>query len=431
MKFQAIDLLNGRSRSAGIPKRVLLVPSTLLLTIFLVSLISRSSKTLSPEVDTSNSHALLPSIDTSSSNSTEEKSCDVFLGEWVSYPGGPRYYDETCKLLLDQQNCFKNGRPDREFLNWRWKPYECDLPLFDATQFLKLVRGKSMAFVGDSVGRNHMLSLLCLLSTVASPEKLSSRYEPLSPYAKYESSQWFYADYNFTLGMFFSPFLVRSILSDPNGFSWNSRVNVYLDEADEEWTTRIQTFDHVILSAAQWFWRQMVFYEKGQVVGCFGCKNENITDLPNTYGLRKVFRTALRTLNELKGYNGVTFLRTYSPTHFENGEFNTGGSCPRRKPFAKGERRLEGYPLEAYLTQVEEFRTAEKEGRKKGLQFRLLETTEAMMLRPDGHPNHYGRMKNKNVKVVDCVHWCCPGPIDTWNEFLLHFMKLGTQTSSS
>jgi hypothetical protein len=43
-------------------------------------------------------------------------------------------------------------------------------------------------------------------------------------------------------------------------------------------------------------------------------------------------------------------------------------------------------------------------------------------LRPDGHPGPYmhkdpfgggGRVPN------DCVHWCMPGPVDTFNEFLL------------
>ena len=61
----------------------------------------------------------------------------------------------------------KFGRPDSEFLKWRWKPTECELPPFDAVQFLGLVKGKSMAFVGDSVARNQMQSLLCLLATVS------------------------------------------------------------------------------------------------------------------------------------------------------------------------------------------------------------------------------------------------------------------------
>ncbi|CAN0925583.1 Xyloglucan O-acetyltransferase 1 [Linum grandiflorum] len=49
-------------------------------------------------------------------------------------------------------------------------------------------------------------------------------------------------------------------------------------------------------------------------------------------------------------------------------------------------------------------------------------------MRPDGHPGAYmhpfpfangvrERVQN------DCVHWCLPGPVDTWNEILLQVMK--------
>ena len=55
-----------------------------------------------------------------------------------------------------------------DFVNWRWKPDECELPRFDPTAFLHLLRGKKLAFIGDSVSRNHMESLLCILSQVPS-----------------------------------------------------------------------------------------------------------------------------------------------------------------------------------------------------------------------------------------------------------------------
>lgn len=87
--------------------------------------------------------------------------------------------------------------------------------------------------------------------------------------------------------------------------------------------------------------------------------------------------------------------------------------------------RLDGFNLEFYGTQLKELRAAEKKGRKRGLQFRLLDTTEAMVLRPDGHPNHYGHWPSgDNKTIADCVHWCLPGPIDTWNELLLQVLKI-------
>lgn len=53
-------------------------------------------------------------------------------------------------------------------MKWRWKPDGCDLPIFNPYQFLEIVRDKSLAFVGDSVGRNQMQSLICMLSRVSS-----------------------------------------------------------------------------------------------------------------------------------------------------------------------------------------------------------------------------------------------------------------------
>jgi hypothetical protein len=93
--------------------------------------------------------------------------CDIFRGGWVPDDGASPYYTNlSCPFIQEHQNCMKYGRPDRGFLRWRWRPDGCEMPRFDAEAFLGAVRGKSMAFVGDSLARNHMQSLMCLLTKV-------------------------------------------------------------------------------------------------------------------------------------------------------------------------------------------------------------------------------------------------------------------------
>lgn len=96
-----------------------------------------------------------------------EEGCDVTRGRWIRDPDAPYYTNETCWAIQGHQNCMKFGRPNMEFLKWRWKPDGCELPLFDPVAFLEIVRGKSIAFVGDSLARNQMQSLICLLSKVS------------------------------------------------------------------------------------------------------------------------------------------------------------------------------------------------------------------------------------------------------------------------
>lgn len=262
---------------------------------------------------------------------------------------------------------------------------------------------------------------------VAYPEDISHQYYPNT---SYNFKRFLYKDYNFTIGTLWSPFLVKAREADPNVYS-NSKdlMNLYLDEADEAWATEVENLDYVIVSGGHWFFRPVIYYEKGEIIGCSRCQNDNITDLTLFYGYKKAFGTFFRTLEGLKNYKGVTFLRTFSPAHFENLSWKEGGQCSRTRPYSKEEKKLDGYILEMYLNQVGELREAEKKGiirkkkNKKGLELRLIDTTEAMLLRPDGHPNFYGYSPTRNMSIADCVHWCLPGPIDAWNEFLLYLLK--------
>lgn len=98
--------------------------------------------------------------------SSSSSKCDLFNGEWIPNMDAPYYTNETCWVIQEHQNCMKYGRPDTEFMKWKWKPDGCELPVFDPFKFLEIVKDKTLAFVGDSVARNHMQSLICLLSRV-------------------------------------------------------------------------------------------------------------------------------------------------------------------------------------------------------------------------------------------------------------------------
>ncbi|TVU11668.1 hypothetical protein EJB05_45268, partial [Eragrostis curvula] len=346
--------------------------------------------------------------------------CDIFRGEWVpdDHGAGPYYTNLTCPHIHEHQNCMKYGRPDRGFLHWRWRPDECELPRFDAEAFLDVVRGKSMAFIGDSIARNQLQSLMCLLSKVEDPKDVSTASD-LEFKTVYES-------YNFTLAIFKSTFLVRANQSDTGRRLWH----LYLDELDKAWTSDIAGFDYVILSAGIWYNKPSVFHEAGRVVGCNYCLLPGVPELTLRYSQRMALRAALRVLTAAGGFNGTLILRTVSSSHFEGGEWDKGGDCRRTRPFAANETRMAGLDLDFHTAQVEEFTWAKSEAAAGGSSARLLmmDTTPATLLRPDGHPSRYGHWPDDKVELYnDCVHWCLPGPIDAWNEMLLQVLLLPDQ----
>nr|GMD84717.1 protein trichome birefringence-like 4 [Ipomoea batatas] len=111
------------------------------------------------------------SCNCSTSQDEEEEedvsSCDLFDGRWVEDDDDfePLYKPGSCPFIDDSFNCFKNGRPDSDYLRLRWKPSGCQLQMrrFDGLKMLKMLRGKRLVFVGDSLNRNMWESLVCSL----------------------------------------------------------------------------------------------------------------------------------------------------------------------------------------------------------------------------------------------------------------------------
>ncbi|ESW23110.1 hypothetical protein PHAVU_004G019300 [Phaseolus vulgaris] len=365
-------------------------------------------------------HAIITTKSSSSSQpQKEQKPCDLSKGHWVqALEGSSTYYtNSSCPSIPDSKNCFRHGRKDRDFLNWRWKPDECDLPRFDPRNFLQMVSGKTMAFIGDSVARNHMDSLLCLLSQNELPKDIYKDSED-------RFRKWYFPIHDFTLMMLWSRFLIVGEERMVNG-TGTSIFDMQLDKVDSDWANELPNLDYAVISDGHWFFRGMHLHEGGEEVGCVYCNEPNVTSYNVDFPLRKAFRTAFRHISECKECRSkrmVTVLRTFASAHFEKGFWNTGGYCNRTGPMSESEVDFEKFEWQLRNAQMEEFERARSEGEEKGDRFEVVDVARAMLMRPDGHPGkHWGNKWMRGYN--DCTHWCLPGPVDMWSELLFSVLK--------
>ncbi|KAI0512392.1 hypothetical protein KFK09_013031 [Dendrobium nobile] len=343
--------------------------------------------------------------------------CDLSNGTWVRDNGSNHgYTNQTCKSLPESKNCGKYGK-NGDYVRWRWQPARCELPRFNAKEFLEISRGKRMAFVGDSVARNQADSLVCLLAEMEIPKAFHKDPEDKFPI-------WHFESHNFTLMVMWTKFLVQGTERLINGS--NSGVyDLHLDKIDQEWTKKLPFINHIVISSGHWFFGKIYLYEGGQLIGCIYCSEKIVRNNDPAFGLRKAFRKALQFLNKAEVFDqdNLIFLRTFSPAHFENGTWNGGGYCNRTRPFDEAEINLAGTYWEIRNAQVEEINKIKiASSRNAKRRFELLDITKAMMMRPDAHPDT--NWNNQWMKgYSDCVHWCMPGAVDMWNDMLLTLLK--------
>ncbi|CAN4111481.1 unnamed protein product [Withania somnifera] len=310
----------------------------------------------------------------------------------------------------------KNGRPDTEYLYWRWNPRDCELPRFSPKKFLNLMRNKSFTFIGDSIMRNHVQSLLCILSQ---EEQVDDVYHD----EQYKSRRWYFPNYDFNLSVIWSPFLAKAVVFEDNNGVSRDITQLHLDKLDDVWTQQFHNFDYVFIAGGKWYLKSTIYLENDTIVGCHNCPGKNITQVGFMYAYRKALNTTMKFITSSKN-KAYTFFRTTTPDHFENGEWNTGGYCNRTGPFKEGEIDI-GYVDEVMRKiELEEFERASE----FGFNMKLFDTTLLSLLRPDGHPAVYRQYhpyaaENKNQKVQnDCLHWCLPGPIDSWNDIMMQML---------
>ncbi|XP_024014383.1 protein ALTERED XYLOGLUCAN 4-like [Eutrema salsugineum] len=352
-------------------------------------------------------HVVEPQIDL--------KDCDLSKGEWVPDQRGSLYTNSSCLTIPDSKNCLKHGRPNIDFLFWRWRPESCDLPRFNPKAFLDLVRGKKMNFIGDSVARNHMESLLCLLSMEETPKDIYKDAED-------RNRIWYFPGHDFTLSTSWTKFLVAGYERTYANKTGTGIYDLDIDKIDEKWARDLPNTDIAIVSAGHWLFRPIYIHKGDETIGCIYCNLPNMTQIHMKEAFKLIFSAAFKHINACHHCKEslVTVLRTFSASQFENGTWNTGGSCARMNPFRLDEIDLKSSVMEFRTSQMEQLEEIKRGSSKK--KFAALDVTKVMLMRPDGHPNSYWGnpwMKGFN----DCTHWCLPGPIDTWSEFLMELLR--------
>ncbi|KAL6606940.1 hypothetical protein ACP70R_042593 [Stipagrostis hirtigluma subsp. patula] len=356
------------------------------------------------------------------SSSGAGQSCDYSEGRWVRAPGHTRRYNATACDAKESHDCIRNGRPDTGYLDWRWQPAAagCRLPAFDAGAFLSAVRGKHVAFVGDSMARNQAQSLVCLLGA-AFPHSVVYR-DPVA--WRQNFWRWAFPTHGVTVSMYWAPFLARATGKPENDSDPDSVV--HLDALADRWAADADGMDVVVLAAGHWLLNRAVYHNGSAVIGAHAHPDRSYTDIGYALPVRQAYRLAVERLVS-SGRPRTVVLVTFSPHHFEGKPVDSPTACTNTEPYKEGEKELEGFQKQLRSIVIEE---AEAGARIAGgaARVEVLDVTKLAAMRPDGHPNVYMQRDPfahgvQERMPSDCLHFCLPGPVDTFNEILLQILK--------
>ncbi|KAI4351478.1 hypothetical protein L6164_005844 [Bauhinia variegata] len=345
------------------------------------------------------------------SSSSRNKVCNYAKGRWVADSRRPFYSGFGCKKWLSPMwACRLTERPDFSFEGYRWQPENCDMPEFERSAFLRKMQDKTIAFIGDSLGRQQFQSLMCMASGgEESPEveNVGWEYGLVKPRGAIRPDGWAYRfpKTNTTILYYWSASL--SDLVPINSTDRLTNISMHLDRAPAFMRQYLHRFDVLVLNTGH-HWNRGKFEANRWVMYVDGKPNEDKkrSEIPNAknftvYSITKWLDSQLPSHPRLKA-----FFRTISPRHFVNGDWNTGGSCDNTIPLSGGNEVAQDGSLDRVV-----------EGALKGTKIKILDITAISQLRDDAHMSRYTIRGTKNAS--DCLHWCLPGIPDTWNELLV------------
>ncbi|KAI0500347.1 hypothetical protein KFK09_018559 [Dendrobium nobile] len=340
-------------------------------------------------------------------SSNDKYHCDLFDGRWVEDGETmPLYEAGSCPFVEEAFNCFKNGRPDLNYTRLRWQPKACSMPRLEGRNLLEILRGKRLAFVGDSLNRNMWESLVCILRN--SLKNKNGVYD-ITGKNEFRNENFYayrFTEYNCTIEFFRAPFLVQEweIWSSDGTRKETLRLDIM-----GKTSSFYKTADVIIFNTAHWWTHEKTskgedFYQEGDYVH---------RKLSADDAYHKALTTWGRWLDEHIDSNRTTvFFRGYSWSHFRGGQWNSGGSCDGETLPILDDKHLAKYPnllniLELVMSKIK-------------TPVLYLNITRMTDYRKEAHPSMYRvpETKRRVVKSQDCSHWCLPGVPDAWNELM-------------
>ncbi|PON72387.1 Protein trichome birefringence-like [Trema orientale] len=358
--------------------------------------------------------ALVSSIERVEEKRTRD--CDLTRGRWVYDESYPLYTNASCPFIDEGFNCEGNGRPDKAYTKLRWQPRDCDIPRFNATKMLELIRGKRLVFVGDSINRNQWESMLCMLmGAIKDPKKV---YETHGRRITKEKGNYSFrfVDYRCTVEYYVTHFLVH----EGKARVGQKRVQTLRIDSIDRGSSRWKGADILVFNTAHW-WSHYKTKAGFLIVLTFGADirinyYQEGGQVHPRLDVSTAFRKALTTWaswvdKHINPSKTQVFFRSSAPSHFRGGHWNSGGHCKEATS-----------PLpETSSTFVSEKSTIVEEAIKQmKTPVTVLNITGLSECRIDGHPSVYGRRQGKPYSsgIQDCSHWCLPGVPDSWNEIL-------------
>lgn len=271
------------------------------------------------------------------------------------------------------------------------------------------MQDKTLAFVGDSLGRQQFQSLMCMVTggeERADVLDVGREYGLVKARHAVRPDGWAYRFpiTNTTILYYWSASLCDLEPIDASNRATNFAM--HLDRPPAFLRRYIHKFDVLVLNTGH-HWNRGKLNANRWVMYVNGVPNTNrkTADIGGAKNL--TIHSIVKWVDEqLPLYPGLkAFLRSLSPRHFFNGDWNTGGTCDNTTPLSGGKEVLKDESSDSVAAHA-----------VRGTRVKLLDITALSELRDEGHISRYSIKATPGMQ--DCLHWCLPGIPDTWNEVL-------------